>query len=39
MYELRIAHALGKDTILIYQLGSANDKFPFDLAHIRRIQY
>ena len=33
MYEIVIAHTLGKDTILIYQRGSVNDKFPFDLAH------
>lgn len=38
MYELGIAHTLGKETILIYQQGE-NVKFPFDLAHIRRIQY
>lgn len=38
MYELGIAHTLGKDTILIYQRGG-DTKFPFDLAHIRRIEY
>jgi hypothetical protein len=38
MYELGIAHTLGKETILIYQRG-ADPKFPFDLAHIRRIEY
>ena len=38
MYELGIAHTLGKETILIYQRGS-EVKFPFDLAHIRRIEY
>jgi predicted nucleotide-binding protein len=38
MYELGIAHTLGKETILIYQRGE-NPKFPFDLAHIRRIEY
>jgi hypothetical protein len=38
MYELGIAHTLGKETILIYQRGE-NVKFPFDLAHIRRIEY
>lgn len=34
MYELGIAHTIGKDTVLIYQRGE-NVKFPFDLAHIR----
>lgn len=38
MYELGIAHTLGKETILIYQRGE-DIKFPFDLAHIRRIEY
>jgi len=38
MYELGIAHAVGKDTILIYQRGDEIE-FPFDLAHIRRIEY
>jgi predicted nucleotide-binding protein len=38
MYELGIAHTLGKETILIYQRGE-EDKFPFDLSHIRRIEY
>lgn len=38
MYELGIAHTLGKETILVNQ--QSNDiKFPFDLAHIRRIEY
>jgi len=40
MYELGIAHTLGKSVILIYQQGSDTEfKFPFDLTHIRRIQY
>ena len=38
MYELGIAHTLGKDTIITYQKGE-DIKFPFDLAHIRRIEY
>jgi len=38
MYELGIAHTLGKESILIYQRGE-EIKFPFDLAHIRRIEY
>ena len=38
MYELGIAHTLGKETLLIYQKNS-DIKFPFDLAHIRRIEY
>lgn len=38
LYELGVAHTLGKETILIYQRGSGV-KFPFDLAHIRRIEY
>jgi hypothetical protein len=38
MYELGIAHTLGKETIIIYQKDE-KIKFPFDLAHIRRIEY
>jgi len=38
MYELGMAHTLGKETILIYQR-AGDVKFPFDLAHIRRIEY
>lgn len=38
MYELGIAHTLGKETLLIYQRGR-DVKFPFDLSHIRRIEY
>jgi hypothetical protein len=38
MYELGVAHTLGKETILIYQR-EQEIKFPFDLAHIRRIEY
>lgn len=38
MYELGIAHTLGKETVLIYQCGD-DVKFPFDLTHIRRIEY
>jgi hypothetical protein len=38
MYELGIAHTVGKETVLIYQTGE-DVKFPFDLAHIRRIEY
>ena len=38
MYELGIAHTLGKETDLIYQK-KQEIKFPFDLAHIRRIEY
>lgn len=38
MYELGIAHTLGKETILLYRKN--NDiNFPFDLSHIRRIEY
>jgi hypothetical protein len=40
MYELGISHTLGKETIMIIQENvSENQKFPFDMAHIRRIQY
>jgi hypothetical protein len=39
MYELGIAHTVGKDTILIYQQQAEELRFPFDLAHIRRIIY
>lgn len=38
LYELGIAHTLGKETILIYQRGKSVS-FPFDIAHIRRIEY
>jgi hypothetical protein len=40
MYELGIAHTIGKDTIIVHQnkVGEAVS-FPFDLAHIRRIEY
>ena len=36
-YELGIAHTIGKDTILLAQRD--DEKFPFDVAHIRRIVY
>ncbi len=40
MYELGVAHTIGKETILIYQLAEGDEpKFPFDLSHIRRIEY
>jgi len=39
MYELGIAHTVGKETILIYQRKEKEIKFPFDLIHIRRIEY
>jgi hypothetical protein len=39
MYELGIAHTLGKETILLYQHSETEIKFPFDLSHIRRIEY
>lgn len=39
MYELGIAHTVGKDTILLHQSSTEEVKFPFDLAHIRRIEY
>jgi len=39
MYELGIAHTVGKETMLIYQKTENTLKFPFDLAHIRRIEY
>lgn len=39
MYELGIAHTVGKPTILLHQEIDATVKFPFDLAHIRRIIY
>lgn len=38
MYELGIAHTLGKETIIIHQ-DDGKKKFPFDLAHIRIISY
>ncbi len=39
MYELGIAHTVGKETIMIYQKNKEEVKFPFDIAHIRRIEY
>ena len=36
LYELGVAHTVGKETLLLSQRA---DKFPFDLYHIRRIQY
>jgi hypothetical protein len=40
MYELGISHTVGKETIMIIQQNlSENQKFPFDISHIRRIQY
>jgi len=38
MYELGIAHALGKETIIINQKNEAS-RLPFDIAHIRIIDY
>jgi hypothetical protein len=38
LYELGIAHTVGKETIMIYQK-KENIKFPFDLSQIRRIEY
>lgn len=39
MYELGIVHTVGKETILIHQNRDKEIKFPFDVAHIRRIEY
>ena len=39
MYELGISHTVGKETIIIYQQNEEEIKFPFDIAHIRIIQY
>ena len=40
MYELGIAHTVGKDTLILYQnRNNEGTRFPFDLAHIRRIEY
>lgn len=39
MYELGIAHTIGKPSLIIYQDQDTAKKFPFDLAHIRRINY
>jgi hypothetical protein len=36
-YELGIAHTVGKETILLAQ--HDEQRFPFDVAHIRRIFY
>jgi hypothetical protein len=36
-YELGIAHTLGKETIMLAQ--REGERVPFDLAHIRRINY
>lgn len=39
MYELGLAHGLSKEVILIYQNFSGETRIPFDIAHIRRIEY
>jgi hypothetical protein len=39
MYELGISHTVGKETIMMTQNLGKNQEFPFDMAHIRRIQY
>ena len=41
MYELGIAHTVGKETILIHQenSGGKSANFPFDIAHFRIISY
>jgi hypothetical protein len=39
MYELGIAHTIGKEVILINQKNKRKSKFPFDIYHIRRITY
>jgi len=40
MYELGIAHTVGKETILINQIDRHKSiGFPFDITHIRRIEY
>jgi hypothetical protein len=38
MYELGLAHDMGKQVIIISQPGEGNS-FPFDLLHLRRIEY
>jgi len=38
MYELGIAHTVGKEVILIHQSGE-DTKFPFDISHMRIINY
>lgn len=38
MYELGIAHTVGKETILIHQ-NSDQERFPFDISHFRIIDY
>lgn len=39
LYELGIAHTVGKETIMITQRNDKEFKFPSDIAHIRRIEY
>jgi hypothetical protein len=39
LYELGIAHTVGKETILLCQKSQGEFMFPLDLAHIRRIDY
>ena len=36
MYETGIAHTVGRDVIIIYQLGSG---LPFNIGHLRGIEY
>ena len=39
MYELGISHTVARETIMMTQNLGKNQEFPFDMAHIRRIQY
>ena len=39
MYELGISHTVGKETIIIFQENEGQQKYPFDIAHMRRIGY
>lgn len=40
MYELGMAHTVGKETILLFQKSSTERvRFAFDIGHIRRIEY
>jgi hypothetical protein len=39
MYELGISHTIGKETIMMTQRKRHKQEFPFDISHIRRIEY
>jgi hypothetical protein len=39
VYEIRIAHAMKKEIIMIYEVTENQPDFPFDIRHIRELGY